>query len=74
MLSFNRMESGQFRLAHSPFAFHSAIQLSVLSQTQIALGKGLELKVELDSRIDDQLGGWFVGDEMRLSQITRYVR
>ena len=38
-------------------------------QAQMA---GIELIVDLDKDID-KVGGVFVGDEMRLRQVTRYV-
>ncbi|KAL1405534.1 hypothetical protein Q8F55_009172 [Vanrija albida] len=69
VLSFNRMESGRFVQARKPFDFHKSIQLVALSHQVQAELNNVEFKVELDPRID-MCGGLFIGDEMRLRQIT----
>jgi signal transduction histidine kinase len=73
VLSFNRMESGKFTQARKPFEFHKSIQLVALSHRMQAQMAGIELIVDLDKDID-RIGGMFVGDEMRLRQVTRCVR
>ena len=70
VLSFNRMESGKFTQARKPFDFHKSIQLVALSHRMQAHSAGIELIVELD-KDNDRIGGTFVGDEMRLRQVTR---
>lgn len=70
VLSFNRMESGKFTQARKPFEFHKSIQLVALSHRSQASMAGIELIVDLDKDID-KIGGTFVGDEMRLRQVTR---
>ena len=72
MLSFNRMESGKFAQARKPFEFHKSIQLVALSHRMQAQMAGIDLIVELDKGID-KIGGMFVGDEMRLRQVARWV-
>jgi signal transduction histidine kinase len=64
------MESGNFKLVHSPFAFHSVIQCSAMAYARAAKSKGIKLETDLDSRVDTDLGSMVVGDEMRLNQIT----
>ena len=71
MLSFNRMESGTFKRAKAPFDLHKSIRLTVLSHSSPAHMKGLILQTNLDPKVD-QLGCRFIGDEMRLQQITRW--
>lgn len=70
VLSFNRMESGKFTQARKPFDFHKSIQLVALSHRMQAQMAGINLEVELDKDID-KIGGMFMGDEMRLRQVTR---
>lgn len=70
VLSFNRMETGKFSQAKAPFDFHRSIELTAMSHSVAAHSKGIELVTELDRRIDS-LGCAFVGDEMRLRQITK---
>jgi signal transduction histidine kinase len=69
VLSFNRMEAGKFAQARKPFDFHKSINLVAMSHRPQAQAAGIEFHVELDDAID-KLGGMFVGDEMRLRQIT----
>lgn len=69
VLSFNRMESGKFAQSRRPFSFHKSIQLVALSHRMQAQMAGIDLEVDLDSAID-KIGGTFVGDEMRLRQVT----
>jgi signal transduction histidine kinase len=69
VLSFNRMEAGKFAQARKPFDFHKSINLVAMSHRPQAHAAGIEFHVELDGDID-KLGGMFVGDEMRLRQIT----
>ncbi|WWD17522.1 hypothetical protein CI109_101963 [Kwoniella shandongensis] len=69
VLSFNRMESGKFAQAKKPFEFHKSIQLVALSHRMQAQMAGIELIVDLDKDIDN-IGGVFVGDEMRLRQVA----
>lgn len=69
VLSFNRMESGRFTQARKPFDFHKSIQLVALSHQVQAELNDIQFNVELDPRID-MCGGLFIGDEMRLRQIT----
>ncbi|KAL7421501.1 hypothetical protein Q5752_003270 [Cryptotrichosporon argae] len=69
VLSFNRMESGKFTQARKAFRFHQSIQLVALSHRLQAEMAGVDLLVELDSAID-KIGGMFIGDEMRLRQVT----
>ena len=71
VLSFNRMETGTFTRAKASFNLHRSIQLSVMSHASPARMKGLTIGTELDPKID-QLECCFIGDEMRLRQITRY--
>ena len=70
VLSFNRMETGTFTQAKVPFDLHKSIQLTALSHSSPAHMKGIKLEMELDPRIDN-LDCLFIGDEMRLRQITR---
>lgn len=69
VLSFNRMEAGKFTQARKPFDFHKSINLVALSHRPQAQSSGIELLIDLDTDID-KVGGVFVGDEMRLRQIT----
>jgi len=69
VLSFNRMEAGKFTQARKPFDFHKSINLVAMSHRPQAHAAGIEFHVELDGDID-KLGGMFIGDEMRLRQIT----
>lgn len=69
VLSFNRMEAGKFAQARKPFDFHKSINLVAMSHRPQANAAGIEFSVELDPDID-KVGGVFVGDEMRLRQIT----
>ncbi|ORY21896.1 hypothetical protein BCR39DRAFT_488115 [Naematelia encephala] len=69
VLSFNRMESGKFTQARKPFDFHQCMQLVALSHRVQAQKAGIELIVDLDKDID-KVGGIFVGDEMRLRQVS----
>jgi hypothetical protein len=64
------MADKQFTQARKPFEFHKAISLVALSHRAQAHATGIELIVELDGDID-KIGGVFMGDEMRLRQITR---
>ena len=66
------MESGTFTRAKAPFNLHKSINLTILSHSSPAHIKGLKLQTQLDPRIDE-LDCSFVGDEMRLRQITRFV-
>jgi signal transduction histidine kinase len=68
VLSFNRMESGQFAQVYHPFNFHKSIQLVARSHRAQAAAAGIDFTVDLDPRIS-QLGK-LVGDEMRLRQVT----
>lgn len=69
VLSFNRMEAGKFTQARKPFDFHQSINLVALSHRPQAMSSGIELNIDLDPDID-KVGGVFIGDEMRLRQIT----
>jgi signal transduction histidine kinase len=69
VLSFNRMEAGKFAQARKPFDFHKSINLVAMSHRPQAHVAGISFEVELDGDID-KLGGMFIGDEMRLRQIT----
>jgi signal transduction histidine kinase len=69
VLSFNRMEAGKFAQARKPFDFHKSINLVAMSHRPQANAAGIGFHVELDPDID-KIGGVFVGDEMRLRQIT----
>lgn len=69
VLSFNRMEAGKFTQARKPFDFHKSINLVALSHRPQAQTSGIELLIDLDEDID-KVGGVFIGDEMRLRQIT----
>jgi signal transduction histidine kinase len=69
VLSFNRMEAGKFTQARKPFDFHKSINLVAMSHRPQAIAAGIMFNVELDPAID-AIGGMFVGDEMRLRQIT----
>jgi signal transduction histidine kinase len=69
VLSFNRMEAGKFAQARKPFDFHKSINLVAMSHRPQAHVAGITFEVELDGDID-KLGGMFIGDEMRLRQIT----
>ncbi|ORX38326.1 hypothetical protein BD324DRAFT_649702 [Kockovaella imperatae] len=69
VLSFNRMETGTFTQAKVPFDLHKSIQLTAMSHTAPANVKGISLVMDLDPRID-RLECLFIGDEMRLRQIT----
>ena len=69
VLSFNRMEAGKFTQARKPFDFHKSINLVALSHRPQAHSSGIELLIDLDGDID-KVGGVFIGDEMRLRQIT----
>lgn len=69
VLSFNRMEAGKFTQARKPFEFHKSINLVALSHRPQAMSSGIELNIDLDGDID-KVGGVFIGDEMRLRQIT----
>lgn len=69
VLSFNRMESGRFSQARKPFEFHKSIQIVALSHRAQAEHANVDFKIDLDPRID-QVGSQFVGDEMRLRQVT----
>jgi signal transduction histidine kinase len=69
VLSFNRMEAGKFTQARKPFDFHKSINLVALSHRPQAQSSGIELIIDLDGDID-KVGGVFIGDEMRLRQIT----
>jgi len=69
VLSFNRMEAGKFAQARKPFDFHKSINLVAMSHRPQAQAAGIAFEVELDGDID-KLGGMFIGDEMRLRQIT----
>lgn len=69
VLSFNRMESGNFVLARKPFDFHHAIHVVALSNRVKADLTGIDFHLDLDPAIDE-LGGTLVGDEMRLMQVT----
>lgn len=70
MLSFNRMESGTFTQAKAPFSLHKSMHLITLSHAPPAHMRGITLDSDLDPKIDS-LGFCFIGDEMRLRQITR---
>ena len=63
------MESGKFAQARRAFEFHKSIQLVALSHRSQAQMAGIALDVDLDSAID-KIGGTFLGDEMRLRQVT----
>lgn len=69
VLSFSRMENGNLIQARKPFDFHKAINVVALSHRVQAEVAGVELVTELDPCID-ALGGVFIGDDMRLRQIT----
>lgn len=69
VLSFRRMESGMLIQARKPFSFHKTINVVALSFQVQAEAAGLSLTLDLDKNIDS-VGGCFVGDEMRLRQIT----
>jgi signal transduction histidine kinase len=69
VLSFNRMEAGKFTQARKPFDFHKSINLVALSHRPQATSSGIQLNIDLDPDID-KVGGVFIGDEMRLRQIT----
>ena len=71
VLSFNRMETGTFTQAKAPFDIHQSVQLTSTSHASLARMKGIKLETELDPNID-KLDSLFVGDEMRLRQITRW--
>jgi hypothetical protein len=68
VLSFNRMESGNLLQARKPFNIHQAVHYVALSHRATAELSGLNLELELDSRIDE-IGGTVVGDEMRFKQV-----
>jgi signal transduction histidine kinase len=62
------MESGKFAQVRRPFDFHKSIQLAALSHRAQADMAGVEFTVDLDPRIS--MLDKFVGDEMRLRQVT----
>lgn len=68
VLSFNRMESGKFTQARKPFDFHKSVQIVILSHRSQAIASDLELSADCDPAVD-QLGGIFIGDEMRIRQV-----
>lgn len=63
------MEAGNLSQARKLFNFHQSINIVGLSHRVQAEQSGVALKIELDDRIDS-IGGLFVGDEMRLRQVT----
>lgn len=69
VLSFNRLESGQLQLAPKLFDFHQTIQIVALSHRAQAEATGVDFSICLDTNIDN-LGGMFIGDEMRLKQLV----
>ena len=64
------MESGTFTQAKAAFDFHKSMQLTVMSHSSPAHMKDIQFNTNLDPDID-QLQSLFLGDEMRLRQITR---
>jgi len=72
VLSFNRMESGNFTQAKAPFDFHRQMAMCASSHHAQAQAKDLAIITDLDKRIDE-LGHTLIGDEMRLRQVTWYV-
>jgi signal transduction histidine kinase len=69
VLSFNRMESGNFTQAKAPFDFHRQMAMCASSHHAQAQAKDLAIITDLDKRIDE-LGHTLIGDEMRLRQVT----
>lgn len=69
VLSFNRMESGNFTQAKAPFDFHRQMAMCASSHHAQAQAKDLAILTDLDKRIDE-LGYTLIGDEMRLRQVT----
>lgn len=68
MLSFSRMENGKFVQVGRPFDFHKSIQLVAMSHRPQTNVNGVQLEVDLDPAITKL--GTFIGDEMRLRQVT----
>lgn len=69
VLSFNRMESGNFTQAKAPFDFHRQMAMCASQHHAQAQAKDLAIITDLDKRIDE-LGHTLIGDEMRLRQVT----
>jgi len=67
------MESGNFTQAKAPFDFHRQMAMCASSHHAQAQAKDLAIITDLDRRIDE-LGCTLIGDEMRLRQVTWYVR
>jgi signal transduction histidine kinase len=65
VLSFNRMESGNFTQAKAPFDFHRQMAMCASSHHAQAQAKDLAIITDLD-----ELGHTLIGDEMRLRQVT----
>ncbi|KAJ3026127.1 hypothetical protein HDV00_012146, partial [Rhizophlyctis rosea] len=80
VLDFNRMEDGKFVCTYHPIDLHSIVRSLCVGAKVVAENKGVELRSDLDERVDDIVCGEegkeggrgrkvMVGDEMRVRQV-----
>ncbi len=70
VLDLSRIESGRLEIQREPFQLAHAVRTVVTLAEPLALGKGLELRLDLPEEAE----GWVLGDVVRIKQIlTNFV-